>query len=707
MENIETAKRTARVPILGDNGRISDDYVPAAIGEGVEQAEAAKTAAEAAKTAAEKAQQAAEGAEASVRESASAASESAAQAASSQTAAKASEDAAKESAQQAQQSADSMGESVQQAAQSASEAQQSASEASSSATQAEGARDEAKAAQTASEGARDAAKTSETNAKTSETNAAQSATTASDKADAASGSADEAASSAASAKTQADAASASATAAAASETNAKAAQTAAEGAKAEAASSASSAKADADRAEAAKESAEYVYGNVLTDTTAKAPVAHAEDAYGQPAVTTKVYGRTVNNLWTASGTATNNGITATAEDDGLIAITVDSETAVSDNASMTFQKIPVVPSETLSVLVTNSATGCVPGLNFYDANDIYITGKNVDFNGNKTFQVPENATSALCRIWCQDVTAVNAGAIRVTLVRGGEIPEFNVPSGMHDVAVDEITTGGRNLLQVNDLKQAYQGVDYSVEDGSINASGTATETGKLSLDKINLNPGDYLLSMTGETVNNASAALFRDLHTQHGYWTSFTEQFQLVDKETLTTAIGAISIGEVLIKNGHIQVEYGTTASAYEPPTVTETTVDPPVDLRSLPDGTCDVLTVDQDGKAVVDRVTGYIESYTDADKDTIGTGYVASELNADGSAPAEGAHVVYRLAEPTTETLSDIKLPALPAPTFNRYVSSGDVPADVEVEYVQDVNKVVDSLEARIAALELTDATE
>ena len=94
MADISTAVSMARVPILGEDGRISDDYIPAAIGEGVESAEAAATRAETAATDAEG--------------SASAASQSAAQASGSASAASASASQAQQSATAAQQSAASV-----------------------------------------------------------------------------------------------------------------------------------------------------------------------------------------------------------------------------------------------------------------------------------------------------------------------------------------------------------------------------------------------------------------------------------------------------------------------------------------------------------------------------------------------------------------------------------------------------------------------
>ena len=122
----ETAKRTARVPILGEDGRISDDYIPAAIGEGVESAEAAATRAETAATGAEGSASAASQSAAQASGSASAASASASQAQqsattaggaatsaqSAQTAAEAAQSAAAGSAQDAQQSAAAAAESA-------------------------------------------------------------------------------------------------------------------------------------------------------------------------------------------------------------------------------------------------------------------------------------------------------------------------------------------------------------------------------------------------------------------------------------------------------------------------------------------------------------------------------------------------------------------------------------------------------------------
>ena len=50
--------------------------------------------------------------------------------------------------------------------------------------------------------------------------------------------------------------------------------------------------------------------------------------------------------------------------------------------------------------------------------------------------------------------------------------------------------------------------------------------------------------------------------------------------------------------------------------------------------------------------------------------------------------------------------LPELPAPTFNVYTTGGSIQPTVDVDYERDVNLVLEALEAKIAALQVTDKT-
>ena len=108
-----------------------------------------------------------------------------------------------------------------------------------------------------------------------------------------------------------------------------------------------------------------------------------------------------------------------------------------------------------------------------------------------------------------------------------------------------------------------------------------------------------------------------------------------------------------------LQIEVGSTATAYEPPNVTEVAL-PEAD--PLMDG--DALTVAQDGSVTLSRADG------------------------------------------TAEQLGTVQLPQLPAPTFNVYATGGYVPPDTGVEYERDVNIAYEQLEAKIAALTVAQAT-
>lgn len=113
-------------------------------------------------------------------------------------------------------------------------------------------------------------------------------------------------------------------------------------------------------------------------------------------------------------------------------------------------------------------------------------------------------------------------------------------------------------------------------------------------------------------------------------------------------------------------VELGSTPTPYEPPNITTTPL-PEVELRSLPNGTCDELVIAQDGTATVERRT-----------------------------QLSGGEVT-ALPEPTTEPQPPVTLPQLPAPTFNVYHDS-QVPSDTSVEYARDINIVIDNLAKQIA---------
>ena len=600
----ETAKRTARVPILGEDGRISDDYIPAAIGEGVESAEAAATRAKTAATAAESAKTAAEKA----RDAAGTAQNGAESA---QTAA----EAARTAAEKAKADAESAGTA---AANSASRAAASAQSAASSATSAQ---EDASTAQSAAE----------------------------------------------TATAQAQAASSSATAAA---------------------RSAADAKASADRA-AGWVPADGEPGQILTKTedgtawrdapsgnvlkgTATDYVAHADDAYAQKPLEVRVKGRTVKNLWPAIN-GSQNGITVSTDETGLITV---SGTATAD-ATITAEAA-YAPS---SAYVMASTYG--------SPSTWYIVNGETQVTSGTQLAAP----SATCGVTVKSGTAVNA-SFRVMLVEGDTAPDCFVPTGLHSVEPGNLVTAGKNLLRyrtalVPGYSETSNGVTFTVrDDGGILVNGSATGSAIFCLD---FRPSTGVQGIANPLSpclygQNVACSLVGASNTTLNVGAFLSVSNNFVDSfcNTSTRPTNKIPMGAtatrsyLLVKSGasvnevvYPQLELGSTATAYEPPNVTTTPL-PEVELRSLPDGTCDELVIKADGTATVERRT---------------------QLSGDE---------VTALPEPTTEPQSPVTLPALPAPTFNAYHDS-QVPSDTTVEYARDINIVIDNLAKQIAGTAAT----
>ena len=222
--------------------------------------------------------------------------------------------------------------------------------------------------------------------------------------------------------------------------------------------------------------------------------------------------------------------------------------------------------------------------------------------------------------------------------------------------------------------------------------------------------------------------------------------------------IGSNQCSKFYVRN--IQLELGSTATDYEPSQVTTTPIDLDGNsLCSLPDGTRDELTIDATGAVTLTKRVGAVDykasefnpanpNYNEAvlskpyaggidfsrskqfsDFATIGNVHSAPghpEISActtnasstlrGGTGSAESSsieqntkfksmlgsatwHHLYALAAPETISLDPIILPLLPSPNITVYADAPITP-DMELEYVRDVNKAIQKLEAQIADL-------
>ena len=708
MAEPSTATEMVRVPILGENGRISDDYVPEAIPQAVTAVEQA--AREAASSANEALQQAAaaEKAASSATSSVEQAKTYARNASTYMTTAESHAESAASDAAAASQSASDAAASAQAAAQSASsigtaasDAQAAATAARESASQAATSASNASASATEADDASRDAETSASNAKASET--------------AASGSAEQAATSATQASSSAEAAAGSATNAAgfatAAEQSKNDAQAILNEANAKFIESATATTLDPGQS-ATAEVVDNVLnlgiprgdkgdkgdtgvgvpeggtpgqllsktdsgtawvdppsGNVLTGT-ATGYVAHAEDAYAQKPVEVRVKGRTVKNLWPAINFSDG---TVTTDETGLITVNVTPASILYANAKA--QGVAANRLYTLTALNLSNASNSTWTI-YVEQRDVdgtYIASNALGSNHPTiTFTTAANCAQLFCMVVVYAGYSANL-TTRVMLVEGDTAPDCFVPTGLHSVEPGNLVTSGKNLASAPNKTGSFNNISFSIQDDVITVSATPSESDSMAgMFGADLQPGTYTLSVQSDEHENDQ---FRMMDPNDGYKTygsiarvGTPSTFTLGKPATLNISIGRIVKNAGMSFVGTVQIELGSTATAYEPPNVTTTPL-PEVELRGLPNGTCDELVIKSDGTCEVERRT-----------------------------QLSGGEVT-ALPEPTTEPQSPVTLPVLPAPTFNQHHDS-QVPSNIAVTYERDVNITINNMQEVIDSL-------
>lgn len=717
MADISTAVSMARVPILGEDGRISDDYIPAAIGEGVESAEAAATRAETAATAAEG--------------FATAASQSA-------TDAQGSASAASASAIKAQQSA----------------------------TAASGAVTKAQSAQQAAEAAKTAAETAQSAAAGSAQDAQQSASSASGSASAASESASAAANSAASVADKFITSAKATTLEPGSQATASVEEqvlnvgipkgdkgdkgdpgddghTPQRGVDYWTAEDVEAIVEDA-KTQAVAELAEI--GNVPKKTVTDL-VAHGEDAYAQKPIEVRVKGKTWVNRW-PSITVTQQGVMVTTDETGLITISGTNDTAA--DLYVYFGK-PKGLAEGKQVTFTSTDYG-EPGKWRFVLTNI---GGSSGVTQKETFQIAKRLDGQVS-IVITPGTTIDA-KLRVMLVDGTETPDcFTPPASITSAQPENLVTSGKNLLPEDpfSISDAYLdcGVlppgNYVLSFKNVTAWWETASNGNRIYPGPSYTTGIASFVMGNTAIGQRAYGTFTNPYTQRVVFTDFSDH--------------------IFVAQSDFMLELGSTATSYEPPTVTQTPL-PEVELRSLPNGTCDELVIRADGTCEVERKT--VQVTFDGSEDegwrqyalntsaftascfnffadspiNIGTNQASAvsavvcrelpviaggfDLTIPGVSVSHAATDRLYITAPSTvtdidsfkqwlatnpvtcvvnvtgkpdEPQSPVTLPAIPAPTFNQYHDS-PVPSDTSTEYVRDINIVIDNLAKQIAGTAAT----
>ena len=484
-------------------------------------------------------------------------------------------------------------------------------------------------------------------------------------------------------------------------------------------------------------------------------IVSANDAWPAKPLGIRVKGKTRQNLW-VNPKGTSNGITVTANGNGSFTIggTLEGTSAGLRNTGNIYTLMPNT-RYTLSIdkpIAPSYATGvsgaCVY-VNALKADGTYLTDYPVGYGDllSVSFTTGPEFSYFIARIQVYS-NDFNPGTYRVML-NEGDTAEPWCPPGLNSVDELSVVTAGKNLLN-----EEMSGIEYTANMGVSIDIPCPTSLSRQTVVASVYKDGKKL------PFNNSSSSFALYIGVTDSVSNSAGNIVQgpgRVDTITLGDVVAGSTIRFVANSNFSdqncnidVQLELGSTATAYEPPNVTTTPL-PEVELRSLPNGMCDELVIGADGTCRVERKTKAIELDGSLDEiinlDTtkektqvfhISTG---SHLNAllnvicdilptgsgkdipsisgggeggiyiavdktDASTVVEfrawlAEHkpkIVYLVGE-SAEPLPPVTLPVLPAPTFNAYHDS-DVPSDTSTTYTRDINIALADLEAKIADL-------
>lgn len=397
--------------------------------------------------------------------------------------------------------------------------------------------------------------------------------------------------------------------------------------------------------------------------TASGVVAQASDAYPALPRKAQVHGRTIENLWPEMNVS-KNGITVSV-DSGVINVTGTASARV---------VIPSVvgslsPGDKITISVNKTDSNVAFDLYAYNSGS-YVSGiAGVKGTASASGEIPADGFDEIRAyiIVEQGVTVDWSGM--VMLVEGDTVPDVFTPSGVHTVEPTKIIVAGKNLIPIENISSGSSaGINWKAnDDKTFTVSGTSTNTVDIPFIPSNsswsLPKGRYTVKAIGNLQNGIQ--LFIRQKEALSWFMSLSDGYSVanidIDEDTVLDECSVRIPSGVTLENSvyGIQIELGNSDTSYETPNIKSLDFTQSI---SLSDG--DTLTIDRDGTTQI--------------------------LHTDG--------------EPTV--LENVTLPELPAPTFNVYTTGGYIQPTVDVDYEQDVNLVLQALEAKIAALEVANET-
>ena len=527
--------------------------------------------------------------------------------------------------------------------------------------------------------------------------------------------------------------------------------------------------------------------NILHREVGPDSVVTADDSFPCKPVEMTVYGNTRQNLWVnPSGTA--YGITSTSNEDGTLTLS-GTCTSTAYIAILVKYVYNVKPNTTYTASIDkmfkndgNTAENYIrlflafgSSDNVWDKQDGFSPGSRTSFQFTTT-----STTNRLVfglQVYGNPSGVSVSGTYRVMLNEGSEAQPW-CPPGLNSVGDDgsvDIVTAGKNLLarMGPSLPYTTAGITFSDNgDSGIRINGTATEAAYYNFFSnspakvTRITPGEYTASLIGGGSGlNLSVEYFDGgIGGSRTSWLATNvpgvSNTGSIDRPVYLRPFLSVAKGKTVDTVVYPQLELGSTATDYEPPNITTTTIDlQDHTLNALPDGTRDELHIDgggnvvlekRVGKTVVNGTTNKFTTWGDKTNKTYAYGpigdnsksaynimsdklavatqdapvqatsnriqYASANLpnnivcasvgtdldTANAWMQSNNTTVLFPLATPQTISLGTITPPTMAAPNVTAYVAD-DTPAEIELDYVRDINVVVDRLEKKVAGTAAT----
>lgn len=308
---------------------------------------------------------------------------------------------------------------------------------------------------------------------------------------------------------------------------------------------------------------------------------------GVPLIKTGVRGRTVNNLWPVIN-STGHGTTVSTDDTGLV--TVSGTPTSTLYASAEAQGVTASKPYTLTASnVSNSSNSTwMIYVEERDADGTYVASKTLSANSPTiTFTTTANCAQFNCLIIVYAGYSANL-TTRVMLVEGTEAPDCFAPTGVNGVEAGELVTAGRNLSKVTEATVASEiGGSAYVDISDELPPGAYTVKGVDATGEVNV---------CARSVDGSAATIWYNQVNQ-GQTVNIPSGYKLQIYHNPNDGV------PYSVDVSSIQIELGSTATAYEPPTVTEVALPETDPLMYIYDRG-DEMVIAQDGTVSVERRT-------------------------------------------------------------------------------------------------------